>query len=345
MRTPAFVAELSGNHRGSEEHAYDLITAAAQAGADAVKLQTFEPKKLVGNHRLKVEAGPWAGRNMVELYQKTWTPKTWHKGLFAAAHRQGLEIFSSPFSREDVDFLEALDCARYKIPSFEILDLDLIRYAAQTKKPLIISTGMATLAEIEEAVEEAVSSGAASVTLLKCTSGYPAPVDEANLASMNDLWDYFNGPNQRVDIGLSDHTLGVSVAIAAIARGAVMIEKHLKAPPSVMYNPPLPDNPDEAFSANPQVFAAMVSMGREAAKAIGAVHYGPTAAEAPHLALRRALWVVADVKPGEPFTRENLQSCRPSLGAPHFPIAAYLGKRAKEGIRAGTLFNPDWAEA
>lgn len=345
MRIPAIVAELSGNHRGSEEHANDLIRAAAQCGADAVKLQTFEPKLLVGNARLVVEAGPWAGRNLVELYQKTWTPKTWHKGLFAAAHKQGLEIFSSPFSREDVDFLEGLDCSRYKIPSFEILDLDLIRYAAQTGKPLVMSTGMASLSEIEEAVEEASAAGCKDLTLLQCTSGYPAPIEEANLACLQDLQEYFGHDysETKIKVGLSDHTLGVVAAVAAVALGAVMIEKHLQAP--AIAQDVDEDNPDEEFSASPQLFMTMVSMARDAARALGAVHYGPTASEAPHLALRRALWVVKDVKPGEALTRDNLRSCRPSLGAPHYPLAAYIGKRAKEVIRAGTLFNPDWAEA
>lgn len=339
MRVPAFVAELSGNHRGSEEHAYDLITAAAEAGADAVKLQTFEPKQLVGNPKFKIEAGPWAGRNLVELYQKTWTPKTWHKGLFAAAHKQGLEIFSSPFSREDVDFLEGLDCALYKIPSFEILDLDLIRYVAQTKKPIVISTGMASLSEIEEAVDEAWVAGVNDITVLKCTSGYPAPVAEANLATMLDLHEYFGA---RVKVGISDHTLGVSTAVAAVALGAVMVEKHLK---TVALAPDVGENADEDFSVTPQIFTWMVSLGREAAQALGSVHYGPTPSELPQAQLRRALWIVKDVKAGESLTRDNLKSCRPSLGAQHYPLAAYLGKRMKEAIRAGTLFNPDWAEA
>lgn len=334
MKTPAFVAEVSANHLGRQERAAFIVDRAAAAGADGVKFQTYDPKRLVGNHKLVLEDGPWAGRKMLDLYKEAATPRSWLPDLFALARARGVVPFSSPFAPEDVDFLEGLDCPIYKIASFEITDLDLIAYAAATKKPLVISTGMAKLPEIEDAVEVALRFGAEEITLLKCTSGYPHPVGETNLATMKDLGEYFG--DARIVVGLSDHTLGITAAIAAVALGAVMIEKHL-----TIYR--ADGGPDAAFSSEPGEFEAMVRAGREAYEAIGEVRYGPTESEESQTKLRRALWVVADVAAGEAFTRSNLRSARPCLipGAALLPIGDYLGRVAARAIKAGTIFEPE----
>lgn len=331
-KPPVFVAEISANHLGRKERAEALIDLAAESGADAVKFQTYDPKHMVGNPSLVMQSGPWAGRNLLDLYQEAWTPSTWQRELFARARRRGLVPFSSPFSAEDVDFLEGLKCPIYKIASFEITDLELIRYAAGTKKPMIISTGMATLHEIEAAVDVALVYGARTVTILKCTSGYPAPVEEANLNTLRDLAEYFiYGDDERIQIGLSDHTLGHAAAIAAVALGAAVIEKHLTV--SRKHG-----GPDAGFSAEPLEFREMVGLGRQVAATLGHVHYGPTPSEEPHLVLRRALWVVADVRKGDKFTTWNLRACRPGYGRELLPRERFIGHRAAVDIPAGSLF-------
>lgn len=330
MKTPAFVAEISGNHLGKSARAAALVDMAAASGADAVKFQTYDPETLVGNLRLKLEDGPWKGRRLVDLYREAWTPRKWQPDLFQQAKALGMVAFSSPFSPEDVDFLESINCPIYKIASFELTDLGLVRYAAETRKPIVLSTGMATLVEIEEAVEEALGAGAKSVTVLKCTSGYPTPLAEANLATLGDLRDYFKAES-RVRFGLSDHTIGITAAVTAIALGAVMVEKHLTVSKA-------DGGPDAAFSAEPMEFKALVDAGRLVAEALGSVHYGPTASEAPQLCLRRGLWVVDDVKEGQPFTRENLRSARPITGVRAALLPTFLGKRAARAVKAGTPF-------
>lgn len=335
MKTPAFIAEISGNHLGKLARAEALVDAAAAAGADGVKFQTFEPAQLVGSPRIVLEDGPWKGRKLVDLYKEAWTPKKWLTALFPRARAHGMVAFSSPFSPDDVDALEALDCPIYKIASFEITDLDLVRYAAQTKKPMVISTGMATLVEIDDAVDAALANGAEEVTILKCTSGYPAPLEEANVATIRDLLSYFGGDG-RIAVGLSDHTTGNAAAAAAIALGAVMIEKHLTFSRAE-------GGPDAGFSVEPLEFRALVELGRGVSDALGGVHYGPTDSELPQLKLRRALWVVEDVAEGAAFTRENLRSCRPSCGIKLWPIGDFLGCKARQAVRAGTLFLPSMA--
>lgn len=272
MNATFIVAELSANHNGSLDRALRLVDAAAQAGADAVKFQLYDPDKMAPSD-LVIESGPWAGRNARELYREAMTPREWFLPLFDHARRCGIEAFSSVFDIDGLAFLESLGCPRYKIASFEILDLELIRAVAAAGKPLIISTGMATLEEIGSAVFHAGRCD--GLTLLKCTSAYPAPPWHANLQTITHLRVRF----PHVDVGLSDHTLGIGAAVAATVLGASLIEKHLTLSRA-------DGGPDAAFSSEPHEFAAMVKACREAAQAIGEVRYGPTESERPQLQLR-----------------------------------------------------------
>lgn len=274
MKTPFIVAEIGGNHNGSYSKAQALIDAAALAGADAVKFQCFSPEQMAPSE-LVIESGPWAGRQAVDLYAETWTPRAWFKDLFEYALRRGLVAFSSVFHPDDVDFLQTLDCPIYKIASFELTDTDLIYAAARTKKPLIISTGMATNIEIDVALQIAKYAGNQDVTLLKCTSAYPALLEDANLITLADMRYLHNGA-----VGLSDHTMGSTAAIVATALGASVIEKHLTLDRNG-------GGPDDAFSAEPDELRHLVKACREAAKALGQIQYGPTWSEAASLPLRR----------------------------------------------------------
>lgn len=273
---PFIVAELSANHLGSLDRALRIIDAAKAAGADAIKFQTYTVKGMVDDPDLVLSSGPWAGRSQGDLYAEAMTPRSWHQTLFEYARSISIEPFSTPFTPDDVDFLEELNCPRYKIASFELTDLNLIGRAAFTAKPLIMSVGMATQAEITRAILEARLFACTDLTLLKCTSAYPAPVDEMNLATMCALAKSPSNPK----VGLSDHTLGIAVPVAATALGATMIEKHLTLSRS-------DGGPDAAFSLEPHEFAEMVQACRDAAEAIGEVRYGPTESEQPQLALRR----------------------------------------------------------
>lgn len=273
MNTPFIVAEVSANHLGRIERAHELVAMAADIGADAVKFQTFTPEQMVDADRI-IEAGPWAGQKAIKLYSEAHTPREWHSELFWHARRRGILAFSSVFHQDDVDFLETLDCPIYKISSFEIRDLELIRYASRTGKPMIISTGMAQEDEIQAAATAADASP--YLTLLKCTSAYPTPAGEINLATMPAL-AYFP---RCMQFGLSDHTEGIGVAVAAVALGASVIEKHLTISRA-------DGGPDAAFSMEPSEFAQMVTECRRAAQAIGTMHYGPTPGEAAQMLLRR----------------------------------------------------------
>lgn len=275
MNTPFIVAEISANHNASLDRALSLISAAAWAGADAVKFQLYDPKKMVPAD-LVIEAGPWAGRDARELYLEAMTPREWFPRLFECAKLNGVEAFSSVFDVDGLAYLESLGCPRYKIASFEILDLELIRQVAHAGKPMILSTGMASLDDVMLACNTAYTSQwhPNLLTLLKCTSAYPASAADANLKTMWDMSERFG-----CDVGLSDHTLGLAVAVAAAALGASMIEKHLTLRRS-------DGGPDAAFSSEPEEFAAMVKACREAAAAIGEVRYGPTDSELAHMPLR-----------------------------------------------------------
>jgi pseudaminic acid synthase len=271
---PFIVAEVSANHLGSFDRAVDIVKAAAAAGADAVKLQTFTPEQMVDPEKV-IEAGPWAGRKALDLYREAHTPRSWHAPLFDLAKWLRLTAFSAPFHPDDVDFLEKLGCPMYKIASFELTDTDLVAYAARTGKPLILSTGMASESEVFRAAAAAFDGGCPDLTLLKCTSAYPADARDAHLRTMQDLRAH--APK----VGISDHSLGIGVAVAAAALGADVIEKHLTLSRA-------DGGPDAAFSMEPTEFAQMVTECRRAAAAVGEVRYGPTESEKPHLNLRRA---------------------------------------------------------
>ena len=275
MNRPFIVAEMSANHLGSLSRALEIVDAAAHAGADGLKVQTFTPEQMA-EPGVIVESGPWAGRELLDLYREAHTPRAWHAPIFHHARRLGLLPFSSVFHPEDVDFLEGLDCPIYKISSFELRDHDLIRHAALTRKPLIISMGMANETEKVLAVGAALTGKQGPVTLLHCVSAYPARAEDMDLATLDRLQQLF----PFCDVGLSDHTPGIGVAVAATALGATVIEKHLTLSRA-------DGGPDAAFSMEPDEFRQLVTECRRAAAAIGEVRYGPTPSEAASVLLRR----------------------------------------------------------
>jgi len=304
-KTVFIVAELSANHGQDYSQAVDLIHAAKEAGANGIKLQTFTADTLTVNSdrpEFQIKGGLWDGWNLHKIYHAAHTPWEWHAGLQEEATNLGLHFFSTPFDPTAVEFLEELRIPVYKIASFELVDLPLIRRVAQTGKPLIMSTGMATLGEIELAVNTARDAGATDIALLKCTSSYPAPVSEANLRTIPSLRDTFN-----VVPGLSDHTLDITVPIIAVALGARIVEKHICLSRDS-------DELDAAFALVPEQFKAMVTAIRDAEAAFGTVHYGISANEESGKKYRRSLYVVRDVKAGETITRENVRSIRPANG-------------------------------
>ncbi len=317
--TPFIVAELSANHLGSLYRAHAIVDAAADAGADAIKLQTWMPDTMCVDHAYTLTHGPWAGRTLFDLYREAHTPWEWHKPLFDHARSRGLIPFSAAFDRESVDFLETLGVDRHKVASFELVDLPLIRYMASKGKPMILSTGMATRIEIEYAIGAAML--APEITVLKCTSAYPASAEDANLATLAKWRNW----------GLSDHSLGTGVAVAAASLGATYIEKHLTLSRS-------DGGPDAGFSMEPAEFQQLVIECRRAAAAIGVPSYGPGPNEST--ALRRSLWVTSDTAAGEPFElHRNVRTARPALGlSPSFDIN---GRRARHAIKANTPLTED----
>ena len=327
---PYIVAELSGNHNGDLGRALALMEAVAEAGADACKLQTYTADTITIAHDgpdFTIQGGLWDGRTLHELYQEAYTPWEWHAELFAKAHDLGITIFSSPFDPTAVDFLEQLEAPAYKVASFEIVDLPLIERMAATGKPLIISTGMANDDEISEAVEAARNAGCKEIALLHCTSGYPTPPEDSNLSALADLGG-FNSVT-----GLSDHTLGIAVPIAAVALGATIIEKHVTLRRS-------DGGLDATFSLEPEELAEMAESCVTAWKAIGRRDYVRAPSEAGNVALRRSLYVIADIKAGEKFTKENIRSIRPGHGLPPKHLPEILGRRATCDISRGTPL--DW---
>jgi len=328
---PFVIAEMSGNHKGEIDRAIRLIDAAKEAGADAVKLQTYTADTITipcNRPEFRIEGGPWAGRTLHDLYQEAHTPWEWHPALFAHARRIGLPIFSSPFDPTAIDFLESLGAPAYKIASFEIIDLPLVRKAARTGKPLILSTGMASLGEIGEAVAAIREEGDNSLVLLHCVSGYPTPVEECDLRTIPHMAEAFGVP-----AGLSDHTHGVAVPVAAVALGAVVIEKHFtlsRADGGV----------DADFSLEPHELKAMVEACRVAHAALGGIDYALKPSEAGGRAFRRSLYVVADVAAGEPLTEANVRSIRPGLGLPPKHLPDVLGRCAARDLQRGEPL--DW---
>lgn len=327
------IAEMSANHNQQFDEAVKIIAAAKEAGADAVKLQTYTPDTItIDSDKPPFQIGKgtiWEGKNLYKLYGEAFTPWEWQPKLFEAAADLGLDCFSSPFDETAVSFLETLNPPAYKIASFENVDLPLIRRIAQTGKPIIMSTGMATLAEIDEAVQTTRTAGATDLALLKCTSAYPAPAEEMNLRTIPHMAEAFQVP-----VGLSDHTLGITVPVTAVALGACIIEKHFTLSRAV-------PGPDSAFSLEPEEFRAMVTAVRTAEKALGQVSYTITPREESSRVFRRSLFVVQDMKAGEPFTAENVRSIRPGYGLHTRYLGQIIGRFAAQNIERGTPL--DWS--
>ena len=322
------VAELSANHKQDINLAKETIYAMKEAGADAVKLQTYTPDTITincDNEYFKIKQGTlWDGKTFYQLYEEAYTPWEWHYELKELAEKLGLIFFSTPFDKTAIDFLEELNVPVYKIASFEITDIPLIEYAASKGKPVIISTGIATLCDIQEAVEACKRVGNEQIILLKCTSAYPAPLEEANLKTIPNLSETFN-----CIAGLSDHTLGISVPIAAVSLGAKVIEKHFILSKDI-------DSPDKEFSLTPEEFKQMVKSIREVEKALGKVSYELTEKTKKSREFGRSLFVVKDIKKGETFTEENVRSIRPGYGLPPKYLPKILGKKARKDIKRGT---------
>jgi N-acetylneuraminate synthase len=322
------VAEISANHNQKFDQAVELIKAAKEAGADAIKFQTYTPDTMtIKSDRPEFRIGGgtlWDGKTLYDLYAEAYTPWEWQPKLKEVAANLGLDFFSTAFDPTAVDFLEEIGVLVHKIASFEIVDIPLIEKMARTGKPLIISTGMATLGEIEEAVRAARNAGATQIALLKCTSAYPSPPEEMNLRTIPHLAESFGVP-----VGLSDHTLGIAVPVAAVALGACIVEKHFTLSRDI-------PGPDSAFSLEPHEFKAMVEAIRTAEKALGKVHYGVSEREAESRVFRRSLFVVKDMKAGEVFTEENVRSIRPGHGLHPRYLKEVLGRRATQDISAGT---------
>jgi len=326
---PVFIiAELSANHHQQLGEALRLVHAARAAGADAVKLQTYTPETMTidsDDGRFRVGGGTlWEGRTLFDLYQEAYTPWEWYPEIAQACRTAGLTLFSSPFDAAAVGFLEKMQAPAYKIASFELVDLPLLRRVAATGKPVILSTGMATIAEISEAVDTLRAGGCTQIALLKCTSAYPADEVSMNLRTIPDLAERFG-----TAVGLSDHTMGTVVPVAAIALGAGLIEKHLTISRAV-------PGPDSAFSLEPDEFAAMTRAVRTAEASLGKVFYGPTEEERPSLNFRRSLFVVAPLREGEPFTEMNVRAIRPAHGLHTRHLDQILGRTAACDIAAGT---------
>ena len=325
------IAEMSANHSQDFDLAVKIIEAAKQAGADAVKLQTYTPDTLTidcNSQYFRIESTPWEGRTLYDLYAEAYTPWEWQPRLKKFADKLGIDLFSSPFDTTAVDFLEKMDVSAYKIASFEITDLPLIRTIAETGKPVILSTGMANLAEIDEAVSAIRSTGNHQLALLKCTSAYPAPPEDMNLRTIEHLNRAYNVP-----VGLSDHSLNIAVPVAAVSLGACIIEKHLMLKRSA-------DGPDSAFSLEPSEFKEMVTAVRTAEKAIGKFCYEVSEKEKGNRLFRRSLFAVEDIKAGQVFTQQNIRSIRPGYGLHPRYLSVVLGEKAAKNIHRGTPL--DW---
>ncbi|HXG87650.1 MAG TPA: pseudaminic acid synthase [Vicinamibacterales bacterium] len=330
---PTFiVAELSANHGCSLERAKRIVEAAAQSGADAIKVQTYTADTVTvdsDNEHFRIKGTVWDGRTLYDLYNEAHLPWEWHAPLQRVALDLGLEFFSTPFDATSVDFLVSLNVPAWKIASFEMVDLPLIRKVAGTGQPLIMSTGMATRAEIAEAVAAATPGGSGPLVLLKCTSSYPAEPEDMHLRTIPDMAAHFGVP-----VGLSDHTMGIAVPVAAVALGACVIEKHL----TMSRDEP---GPDSAFSLEPAEFRAMVDAVRIAERAAGSVSYDVSASEAASRGFRRSLFVVQDMKVGDQFSPQTVRSIRPAAGLHTRHLDEVLGRLAARDIRKGTPLSWD----
>jgi pseudaminic acid synthase len=325
---PFVIAEMSGNHNQSLERALEIVDAAARSGAHGLKIQTYTADTMTldlseGEFFINDSQSLWQGTSLYKLYQQAYTPWEWHEPIFKRCKELGIVGFSTPFDATAVDFLEALDVPCYKIASFENTDLPLIRKVASTGKPLIISTGMATIAELDETVRTAREAGCEDLILLKCTSTYPATPENTNILTIPHLRDLFD-----VQVGLSDHTMGIGVAVASVALGATVIEKHFtlaRADGGV----------DSAFSMEPEEMRQLVIESERAWQALGKISYGATEAEKKSLIFRRSLYISQDMKAGDIFTKENLRSVRPGLGLPTKYYNVLLGKKIVRNAKAG----------
>jgi len=328
------ISEMSGNHNQSLERGLSIIEAAAQSGVQAIKLQTYTADTITldvrgGDFDIQDKDSLWSGKNLHDLYQSAHTPWEWHEPLMRRAKELGLICFSSPFDETAVDFLEKLNVPMYKIASFENNHLPLIKKVASTGKPIIMSTGMATIAELDEAVTTARQNGCKDLTLLKCTSTYPASPENSNLLTIPHLRDLFG-----CKVGLSDHTLGIGASVAAVALGATVIEKHFtlsRADGGV----------DSAFSMEPHEMSQLVKECQAASMALGEIKYGPTPAEGKSLVFRRSIYIAKDMKVGDVFTRENIRVVRPGKGLNPAFFESILGKRIQKDVAKGTPLHWD----
>lgn len=321
------IAEMSANHAGDIENAKAIIRAAKEAGADCIKIQTYTADTLTidcDNEYFQISEGTWNGENLYQLYQKAYTPWEWQKELKEEADRIGIDFFSTPFDKTAVDFLEEIGVEFYKIASFELVDIPLIEYVASKGKPIIMSTGMGSLAEISDAVEAVYRQGNRNLALLRCASAYPAITDDMNLRTMQNMGDIFEIP-----VGLSDHSMGAIGAVTAVALGARIIEKHFCLDRSI-------ENPDASFSMNPSEFKQMVMDIRQAEKAIGKIQYGPSQQELANVKFRRSVFCVEDIKKGEKLTKENVRVIRPGQGIAPKYYPEVLGQVALTDIKKGT---------
>lgn len=336
-RQPFIIAEMSGNHNHSLKRALAIVDAAARAGVQAVKIQTYTAETMTLNSRkrgfvINDRKSLWHGKSLYQLYQQAATPREWHKPIFDWCRKLGIIGFSTPFDQTAVDFLEKLNVPCYKIASFELVDIPLIKRVAETGKPIILSTGMAKIEEIREAIAAVRSVGNRQIVLLKCTSSYPASPTNSNLLTIPDMAKRF-----KCLVGVSDHTLGIGVALAGITLGASVIEKHFtlsRADGGV----------DSAFSLEPQEMKQLVAEAEKTWQALGRIFYGPTEQEKKSLVFRRSIYVVKDVKEGEIFTKNNLRSIRPGFGLAPKYYDKLLGKRAQRNIRKGTALNWEGVE-
>jgi len=324
---PYIIAEISANHNGKIENAFDIIEMAKRSGADAVKMQTYTPDTITLNSKkpdFMINEGLWAGNSLYDLYAKAYTPWEWHAELFEHAKRQELTIFSTPFDFSAIELLEKLNAPAYKIASFECIDLPLVRAAASTGKPLIISTGMANESEINDAVETALRFGSGELALLHCVSGYPAPAQEYNLLTLKDMREKFG-----VTVGLSDHTLSNTTAVAAVALGATLIEKHVTLDRSG-------GGPDDSFSLEENDLEDLCTVTKTAWEALGKVNYERTESEKGNVKFRRSLYFVRDLKQGDIITQDCVRSVRPGFGLAPKHLDVIIGAKLNRDVSANT---------
>jgi len=329
---PYVIAELSANHNGKLETAMKIVEEAKNAGADAVKLQTYTADTITldcDSEEFQIHGGLWDGKTLYQLYQEAHMPWDWHKPLFEHARKLGITIFSSPFDNTAIDLLEDLNTPAYKIASFEAIDLPLIKYAASTGKPMIISTGMADAEEIQEAIDAARAGGCKELAILHCVSGYPAPAEDYNLGTIPDMLKRFG-----LVTGLSDHTLDNTTAIASVVLGASIIEKHFTLDRNG-------GGPDDSFSVEPKELQALCKDSKTAWSALGTVNYQKKSSEQANLKFRRSLYVVRDIAPGELLTEQNIKSIRPGYGLEPKHFDSMLNKKAKCSLKAGTPLSFD----